>query len=165
MGLYLGLRSIEVVKAKWRMIDFSKKVFRNEDTKGKESDCIPMSDEMVAWFLKLKDKVGTVKPTDTIILDEDKKPAIRAFTRYAMEIAGKEVLGQKLSSHDMRRTFIMTLYYNGIKLDVIQRLARHKNIATTLQYIQENKEDEVAAIDQAFNKPSKTTENTVKKVS
>ena len=152
MGLFLGLRSIEVVKAKWGMINWTDKKFTNWDTKGKEAEQIPICDEMLEWFQKLKTERIKIKFDDYIILDTDSKPAIRAFTRYAMQIGGKEVLGHYLSSHDMRRTFIMTLYKNGVELDTIRQLARHKNIKTTLEYIQTNEKDKVSAINDVFNK-------------
>jgi integrase len=157
MGLYLGLRSIEIVKAKIGMINWETKKFQNWDTKGNECEDIPICDEMLDWFKKLiaEREAATgqkVKASDYIILDGDNKPAVRAFARYAMEIAGKSVLGHRLSSHDMRRTFIMTLYKNGVDPETIRKLARHKNIKTTYEYIHMSDDDKVEAIDTVFNK-------------
>ena len=160
MGMFLGLRSIEVVKAKWGMIDWVDKTFSNWDTKGNECDAIPMSDEVIQAFKRLKtlrEADGTkLVASDYIILNEEGLPAIRAFHRYALTIAGKEVLGHILSSHDMRRTFIMYMYRAGEPLETIRKCARHSKIETTLEYIQVDQNDKKAAINNVFNRKRKT---------
>lgn len=40
------------------------------------------------------------------------------------------------SSHTGRATFIHKLFYNNVRLDVIQKLARHKNIQQTAKYLE-----------------------------
>lgn len=43
----------------------------------------------------------------------------------------------RLSAHDLRRTFITNLIKNGASINVVQQLAGHKNMATTQKYFKE----------------------------
>jgi integrase len=157
MGLFLGLRSCEVVRAKWCCINWNTKEFRNLQTKGKESEVIPICDEMYDALLKLKKlrELATgepVSPFGYIFCYQDGKPRLETFFRTALVRAGVSVLGHKLSSHDLRRSFITTLHKNGVPLDTIRKLARHRNIQTTMEYIQVSQNEKAVAINQVFNK-------------
>ena len=98
-GLYLGLRSVEISKATWSCINWSDKEFKNHDTKGKESEAIPVCEEMLEAFRELKkarEEVAGVPvlPSDFILPKADGSMREPRFFKYALKEAPIQAVRQ-----------------------------------------------------------------------
>ena len=74
------------------------------------------------------------------------KISYRTIQYHARRI--QEKLGIKFSAHVARHTFASNLLHRNIRLDIIQDLLGHENIATTRIYAETLKEDIINLADQ-----------------
>ena len=153
LGLFIGLRSIEVNRATWRCVDWTRKKWVNFQTKGLESIELPIPPQLMEALTRLRDfRGGKVDPNAPICpLGNGEQAGINTkIVKHALEVAAKEVAGCRFSSHDLRATFITTLHRKGIPIKVIQHLARHADISTTLSYIILEESDMEAAMEKVY---------------
>jgi len=150
LGLYLGLRSVEVSKATWKCVDWTDSEWRNYETKGLECDFLPIPPTMLEALKRWKGP--NAQPNDPIVplLNGESASPLTRIARRALEQAGMAVLGHKISTHDLRGSYITHLHKQGINIKVIQALARHSDIATTLRYIELDEADKKDAVKRAF---------------
>jgi len=130
----LGIREAEALGAKWEWIDWSRSTYTPGKTKGRETVPIPLP----SW---LKDhlEILTNKNIEGLILPLDAEEAHRPqFTKKAIARAGKSVGISKLTPHRMRATFATMHHDLGTPIVQIQRMLRHKDILTTMRYIEDS---------------------------
>jgi site-specific recombinase XerD len=106
---------------------------------------IPMTDRL-AWVLR---KLGRVKG-DTLLLDDDRKrfstKRVRTLMKRAQRDAALEATG---NVHLLRHTFCTRLAMAGKPPTVIQELAGHRHLTTTMRYmhvVTGAKEDAIKAL-------------------
>ena len=153
LGFYLGLRSVEVSKATWRCINWERREWVNYDTKGLESTGLPIPQVLMDHLKNLKTSLGGNPLLSVPVCPLESGDAAGSTTRiirYALEVAGKQILGHTLSTHDLRATYITGLHNKGVNIKVIQKLARHADISTTLSYIILEESDMRSAIDRVY---------------
>lgn len=150
MGAYLGLRSHEIVDAKWSNVNWSEKKFRNDKTKGKESKPIPICDDLLAMLKEIQ-ATSTVLG-GYILAHDDGTPFNKEFLTYVLEKYGQKLCSKHITSHCLRGTFITILHNNGVVPKTLQLLARHANLSTTMGYVKVGEAEKEAAIDKVFNK-------------
>jgi len=98
--------------------------------------------DLMAWF--------SINPYDRVICDED---GYYLCTYNVNAWIKKKIknLDIKFHFHMLRHTFITNLYLNKIDLKTAQKLARHKDIKTTLNVYTHIKEDnKINAINDVF---------------
>ena len=66
-----------------------------------------------------------------------------------LQVAEKLELG-RLTRHRLRASFATILHQSGVNIKTIQMLMRHKNIETTMIYIQVDGKELQEAVDKAF---------------
>ena len=67
LGLFIGLRSIEVNRATWRCVDWTRKKWVNFQTKGLESMELPIPPQLMEALIRLRDhRGGKVDPKDEV---------------------------------------------------------------------------------------------------
>jgi integrase len=103
--------------------------------KGKRNRTVPMTSRLATALRKhLKSRAPTESPH--VFLNTDGKPltqsSVRARILWAEREAGIEGTGR---SHIMRHTFVTDLADNNTSPRVIQELAGHKDLKTTLRYM------------------------------
>lgn len=157
LGLFLGLRSIEVNRATWRCVDWTRQRWTNFQTKGLESTGLKIPPQLMEALLRLRAlRGGKVNPRDPVCpLANGEQAGINTkIVRHALSVAAKEVMGGHYSSHDLRATFITRLHHEGVPIKTIQALARHADISTTLSYIILEESDMDAAMERVYGTQS-----------
>lgn len=154
LGGDAGLRSGEIralppygVKWDTGQLHIDRQVWRDvvDTPKGGRGRIVPMTDRL-AWAIR---KLGRVKG-DTLLLDDDGKrfstKRIRTLMKRAQRDAGLEATG---NVHILRHTFCTRLAMAGKPPTVIQELAGHKHLSTTMRYmhvVTGAKEDAIKAL-------------------
>jgi integrase len=149
-----GLRSGEIrafppygVKWDTSQLHVDRQVWRDivDSPKSGRGRVIPMTDRL-AWVIR---KLGRVKG-DTLLLDDDGKrfstKRVRTLMKRAQREAGLEATG---NVHILRHTFCTRLAMAGKPPTVIQELAGHRHLTTTMRYmhvVTGAKEDAIKAL-------------------
>jgi integrase len=76
-----------------------------------------------------------VRTDETIFYGEDRNPRGHRSFVHRFERLMKEWGGKRIRFHDMRHTAITLWVHAGINLRVIQEMAGHENITTTMGYV------------------------------
>jgi integrase len=84
-------------------------------------------------FDLIKDR--DVRSDETIFYGEERKPRGHRSFAHRFERLVKEWGGKKIRFHDLRHTAITLWVHAGINLRVIQEMAGHENITTTMGYV------------------------------
>ena len=127
--LYMGLREDEALGMRWEWFGGDLDTYTPGKTKGKEAVILPVHPELRELIRQQKSLSQWVLPA------EDGEPHRAQFSTKAIKRGGK-VLGLALSPHRMRTTVATLMARAGVPTTTIQRQLRHKDINTTLRYIQ-----------------------------
>ncbi len=154
LGGDAGLRSGEIralppygVKWDTKQLHIDRQVWRDvvDSPKSGRGRIIPMTDR-VAWALR---KLGRVKG-ESLLLDDDgtcfSTKRMRTLVKRAQREAGLEATG---NVHILRHTFCTRLAMAGKPPTVIQELAGHRHLSTTMRYmhvVTGAKEDAIATL-------------------
>ena len=140
-----GLRACEISSLKISdVVDDNYKV-KNQillhatQTKGSESNRVIISIALQKALQRYIDAVCASKRQDQPLIQSQKGNAFSPLTivqLFAKFYAKAGIAGA--SSHSGRRQFITSLAENQINVRVIQALARHKHVNTTMRYIDVN---------------------------
>ena len=133
--VYMGLRESEALGMRWEWIDPSGEKYTPGKTKGKEADALPMPPDLWARIKHLRRESGWVLP------GEGDAPHFPQFTRKAIRAAGAEVGVHGLTPHRLRATFATLLSRTGSSVYEVQKLLRHKQLSTTLHYVQTHEQE------------------------
>ncbi|MHC4397229.1 MAG: tyrosine-type recombinase/integrase, partial [Planctomycetota bacterium] len=115
------------------------------DSKGKRADDLILNNATAA---EIKTFLTSRKPTAPAFNLPVNSHAAQML-RADLEAAGIEytdAAGRDCDFHSLRHTFITNLFLAGVPATVVQRLARHKDLKTTLKYSHVSYDSEVAAI-------------------
>lgn len=129
--MFLGFRASEVVHLQWQWLDLEAGSYCHQLTKGHEATTLKVPQDLLALLRRLGPK-----PQGFILTQPDGQPHHRGFTRKAIHAACKAAGLPLLSPHRLRATFATLLAQQGVPLPVVQRLMRHRNIRTTMAYIE-----------------------------
>lgn len=116
-----------------------------ENAKGKETDDLILNDKTAA---EIKVFLSGKEPTDLAFDLPFGSHAVNMIRRD-LEIAGvdyTDAAGRDIDFHSLRHTFITDLFLAGVPATVVQKLARHKDLATTMLYSHVTQIDKWAAI-------------------
>ena len=154
LGGDAGLRSGEIralppygVKWDTRQLHIERQVWRDivDSPKSGRGRVIPMTDRL-AWTIR---KLGRVKG-DSLLVDDDGQrfstKRMRSLVKRAQRDAGLEATG---NVHILRHTFCTRLAMAGKPPTVIQELAGHRHLTTTMRYmhvVTGAKEEAIAAL-------------------
>lgn len=142
---YACLRSSEAIKVKLSDFDFENKTLKVIG-KGNKEAIVPLGycfhtlkkhlDKYLAEY-QIEDKLFEIQDTATV----------RSFVNEILQkLKLKIKKGKKVSTHSFRHSMIQGLVKSRLSLVLVQKIARHSNIATTQQYfvwLQEQNELEV----------------------
>lgn len=127
----LGLRESEAVRARWEWLDQEQRTYTPGDTKGGEAMPIPVPGWLLEHLQQIHQGIGLMLPT------KDGHAHPPQFTRASIRAAAKALGIHGLSVHRLRGTFITELLRDGVPPVEVQKLARHKDLRTTMGYYED----------------------------
>jgi integrase len=137
--IYMGLRESEALNMRWDWLSPDLATYTPSLTKGKEAWDLPVHPDLQARLKVLPNRLGWVLPW------VDKKgnalPHRVGFSKKAIQRASDKIAVAGLTPHSLRRTAATLMHQGGVGIKTIQRQLRHKNISTTMGYIQVGLED------------------------
>jgi integrase len=120
--LYLtGFRKSEALNLQWHQIDFKTKAIYLENTKAKRTDIFPLYPEL--------EKLLNSIPKTSAKLFSYSGDGLKFYNRALDRLKLKHY-----SLHDLRRKFGTMMAERGLTPYELQRVMRHQNIKTTMQY-------------------------------
>jgi integrase len=128
--LGMGLRESEASSARWEWLDMVRQSYTPGQTKGREADPVPVPGWLQDYLRPLR------RSTGLIVSHEDGTAFARGFTRSAIREANASVGISNITPHRLRGTFATLLSENGAPIQVVQRVLRHKDVRTTMGYLE-----------------------------
>jgi len=144
-----GLRYSEIKALKVLSFDFDANPctvrIEAENTKGKQADYLPLNNITAA---EIKSYLSGMNATEKAF-DLPRSTRAAVMIRLDLKVAGiphRNEAGQDIDFHSLRHTFITDLFLAGVPAVVVQRLARHQDLKTTMGYSHITYASEVDAI-------------------
>jgi len=129
--VFLGLREMEALGARWEWLDLERGTYTPCLTKGKEAWPIPI--------LLVREVLEPIAKTQGWMFPaRDGRPHAHGFTWKAMQAANALAGVPGITPHRLRGTFATLLAQKGLNIKEIQRACRHKDPRTTWLYLGEN---------------------------
>ena len=150
MGIYLGLRSTEMVNAKWEYLNWNTNEYTPGTeglTKGKEAYSLPVPEAMMAWFRKAlaREERGLIY---MIVNPQTGKPYSPRIARWMMAKVSQK-LKKHLTPHRLRASYITKLS-KTLDLPTLKELSRHADLETLMGYINVHQGRKKEAVEEAF---------------
>ncbi len=150
MGIYLGLRASEMVKAKWEYLNWKTNEYTPGTeglTKGKEAHSLPVPEPMMDWFRKAVAR-GDRGLIYMVVNPQTRKPYDSRIARWMMAKVSNK-LGKHLTPHRLRASYITKLSQT-LDLPTLQELSRHADIETLMGYVNVHQGRKKQAVEDAF---------------
>ena len=145
-----GLRESEARSMKWSQIDLYNKTFKLDKQKNKAfSGGLDLAPSMIPIIISMKKKTEENNVQSLFLFPSDTKTGYRS-RNYLVALLNKltiQVMGYKMSTHALRRSFITNILIAGVDPFTVGTLARHKDPKTTRRYFVPQQEAKKAAID------------------
>ncbi len=145
LSFLAGLRACEIASLRMRdVVDDNGKiksqiVLEATMTKGNERQRVMLSKALQKELQRYTDALSASQSMDSPFIRSQKGGAFSALTIVQLFARFYEKAGIKgASSHSGRRQFITTLAESQVNVRVIQALARHRHLNTTMRYIDIN---------------------------
>lgn len=132
--LYLcGLRVSEVINLKWSHLDRSRGIINIIAAKGMKDRQVPLSDKLIQI---LTDYWHEYKSKEYIFNGQNSSQySDRSIGEVVKQLAVKAgIKNKRVYTHLMRHNSFSHLVENGIDINIIQKLAGHSNVKTTMIY-------------------------------
>lgn len=131
----LGLRESEALGMRWEWFDMIQRTYVVGKSKGKEARVLPVPD----W---LWDSIFAMpKPlSEWVFPAEDGKPHRAQFCKKILQRVCKKLGLGNVTQHRLRATFATLHAESGTPITEIQGMLGHKNIQTTMIYVEQNME-------------------------
>jgi hypothetical protein len=128
-----GLRVGEVVRMRWKDVDFERRALRVWQGKGRKDRQVMLPESFVPVLESLREGTG---PEDFVFPSPG--PGRHVSPRLAQRVMQKAVdlagIGKQASCHTLRHSFATHLLENGTDVRFIQSLLGHVNLETTMLY-------------------------------
>lgn len=127
----LGLRESELLGMRWEWLDVDSRTYQVGKAKGKEARVLPIPDWV--WH-RLASAPKTLSPW--IFPNSEGRPYRNGHLRLPLERVCKALGLGHISMHRLRATFASLHAEAGTPITEIQGMLGHKNIATTMIYVE-----------------------------
>jgi integrase len=142
LAVYAGLRKAEIAGLQWRDIRagqvlICRSVIRGQQgpakTSGSETS-VPIGPRTAAALTAWRKATRFREPQDWVFAIRTRSPAnLDAVATKILKPAGRRIGVEPLCWHDLRHTFVTLGRQAGLAPEVMQRLARHADVRTTLE--------------------------------
>jgi integrase len=162
--LYTGLRVNETRQLVWEDVNLRERFVRVRPTTTKNSKpaTLPLHSYVIELLNEWKDKHLDAKANDRIVRIPASNSSFLKVLNRDLEYAGikkMDAVGRVVHLHALRHSFASLLAREGVHPHVLQRLARHSDIQTTMHvYTHLLHGDDVSAIE-SLKQPKKATKN------
>lgn len=137
----LGLRESEAGGACWEWIDWERSTYTPGATKGREATAIPMPSWIVGYLLPIKRASGLVAA------NRKGRQMPSGYAARAIKLANKACGIEGITPHRLRGSFATLLAEEGTPVQTIQQVMRHKDVKTTMGYLEVNLQSAALAQD------------------
>jgi len=127
----LGLRESEVISARWEWFDWPRATYTPGLTKGREADSLPVP----VWLI---DYLQVNRESSGLMILIKGQQARSGFTRAAFKYANGMCGTPGITPHRLRGSYATLLSEQGIPIQTVQALLRHKDYRTTMKYVEKN---------------------------
>lgn len=129
-----GLRVSELINLQWSNIDRSRMIINILNGKGKKDRQVMLPEVVIP----LLEKYWHQYKTKTYILGgqfSDKYSA-KSVSEVLKQLAKKAKINKRVWTHQMRHNCFTHMVENGTDINLIQKLAGHNSVKTTMMYVQ-----------------------------
>jgi integrase/recombinase XerC len=130
--LGLGLREGEAATARWEWIDWERKTYTPGITKGREAEPGPIPQWLAQYLAPLRKGEGLIAPR------ADGTQLQPGYARRAMNKANAKCSIKGLTPHRLRGSYATLLSEDGVNIQTIQAVMRHKSPLTTMTYLEKD---------------------------
>lgn len=129
-----GLRVSELLNLQWSNIDRSRMIINIIAGKGKKDRQVMLSPELIP----LLEKYWNIYKTKTYILSGQfsEQYSAKSVSEVIKQLAEKAEIKKRVWTHQMRHNCFTHMVENGTDINLIQKLAGHNNVKTTMMYTQ-----------------------------
>jgi integrase len=128
----MGLRISEAIEARWEWLDLERCTYTPGDTKGREA----WERRVPEWLVgELQARAQVMGP---IVLVRPGHPITESRVAYAMHKANQACGILHVTPHRLRGTYATWLSELGVPIQDIQRALGHKDVRTTMRYLEVN---------------------------
>ncbi|MBA7622771.1 Tyrosine recombinase XerD [subsurface metagenome] len=127
-ALTTGMRRGEILKLKWKNVDFERSLITIEETKNDSVRRIPINDFLKEILLNLESR----NTNEYVFLNIHKRPYSDIKTAWQKAI--KKAGIKDFRFHDLRHTFASYLVMSNVNLKTVQELLGHKSMQMTMRY-------------------------------
>lgn len=156
-GVGSGPRAAELLAMTLDEVDFGRQVIALEGKGHREIEQVPASPDAFLWLAAYLAETEHLRPADDRRLWWTLRKPIRPLTYSALRaVLGRanDHLGANISFHDLRHTYCMRLLEDPtMLLTDVQRLMRHRSLASTQIYARARIDDLVAKMRAHYARP------------
>jgi site-specific recombinase XerD len=129
-----GLRVSDLINLQWSNIDRSRGVIYILQGKGNKDRIVPLSANLVPL---LTNYYHAYKTKNYILAGQfDEQYSAKSVGEVLKQLAEKAGIKKRVWTHQMRHNAFTHMVENGIDINLIQKIAGHNNVKTTLMYTQ-----------------------------
>jgi len=142
--LGLGLREDEALTARWEWLDLRRMTYTPGKTKGREAVPVDVPQWLGAYLEPHWQESGLMLPAVEADPENEieEAPHFAGFTKKAIARAADAVKLPGLTPHRLRATFATLHADAGTPTTEIQAMLRHKEIETTLRYVESGRQSQ-----------------------
>jgi integrase len=125
-ALHTGARRGELIRLRWKDVDFRARTVAFVDTKNGDSLSIPMTDTLREMLQELPRPLDQETP---VFPEREPLVLTRGFTRLVKRLKIKD-----LTFHDLRHDTASTLTMSGVPLRTVAEILGHRDMRMTVRY-------------------------------
>lgn len=133
-----ALRVSEALNVRVRDLNFEKReinVIGGKKRANNDIEPVPCNLQVLRQIKRYCDR-SDLKPSDFIMFSNQGKQASREWVYRALNKLCKQAgIDKKIGTHTMRRSRATHLLNKGIRIEKVSKYLRHKNLATTMEYL------------------------------
>ncbi len=127
-----GLRVSELINLQWKHIDRSRMIINIIAGKGKKDRQVMLSEKIIPllekYFIEYRPKEYVLNGQFQI------QYSVQSVGQVVKQLAEKAGIEKRVYSHLMRHNAFTHMVESGVDINLIQRLAGHSNVKTTMMY-------------------------------